>query len=42
MTDKANSDQRKARTAAALRENLKRRKAAARKAKAAPPKTPQE
>ena len=35
MADKARSDDRKARTAAALRENLKKRKAAARKAKAA-------
>jgi len=37
MTDKSKSDDRKARTAAALRANLKRRKAAARKAKSANP-----
>lgn len=35
MSDKSGSQERKARTAAALRENLKRRKAAARKAKTA-------
>jgi len=40
MSDKAKSEARKARTAEALRANLKRRKAAARKAKVAvPPKS---
>jgi len=34
MTDKVQSEAAKARTAAALRENLRKRKAAARKAKA--------
>ena len=38
MSDKSETEARKARTAAALRENLKRRKAAARKAKSAEPK----
>ena len=37
MADKAQSKERKARTAAALRENLRKRKAAARKAKAVEP-----
>ena len=38
MTDKAGNNDRQARTAAALRANLKRRKAAARKAKSTDPK----
>jgi len=42
MTDKAKGDDRKARTAAALRENLKRRKAAQRKAKSTAPQKPAE